>query len=1001
MVNDVIDNPILNSPFEEPTRHFEFDERGIITGAIAKGRRRSIYFTPVPGTKRRSSSQTALEFDATDRVEENQLINQIRSEVSRWRERSYPGVTPTTSRLLEHWNETSERLRPLFFCQREAIETAIFIAEVAPKAAPFFQDTLAQYANSLNEGLFRIALKMATGSGKTVVMSLLIAWHTLNKARNPQDSRFTDQFLVVAPGITIKDRLRVLKPSDADSYYDGLDLIPAGLRNALNRATVHVINYHQLMLREKQSAPANTKKLLGNDTVFTESPGEMANRVLKPFSGSKQILVLNDEGHHCYRERPEALHLDADASKSAFGIDDLAGDDKSEAKEREVEARVWHTGLVHIARKRGVKAVYDLSATPFYLKGSGWQEGTLFQWVVSDFALTDAIETGIVKIPRVPTRDDVDAIDPAFRALWSKVGKQLPTGSSRSTITYPPTLPTELESALYSLYGDYEEHYNDWYVVRGHDPDAVPPVFIVVAQNTNISQLVHEWMSGWEETGPDGSTVRHPGHLPLFNNVDEDGEWIARPVAVIVDSRAIDSGDQLSPEFRHAAAAEIDRFRREFELRNPGQSIDGLTEEELLREVMNTVGTPGALGAPIRAVTSVSMLTEGWDANTVTHILGIRAFGTQLLCEQVVGRGLRRVSYELNDHGTFDPEYADVYGVPFAFVPVAGQRSTAEGIETHTFIHTDDRRGHARIEFPRVVGYRYATPSDSIRALFGVEHRTVLGDEAVPTRTDIEDITGIPEVHTLKALESIRMQEVRYRLAERVCRELASGEQDQRPWLFPEVLAAVGNWVETCVTIKGNAFPQLLGLSAIQSRAADTILAAITATSADDAAIQAILDRANPTGDTRGVGWWTKKDPDKLWVTGQQCHISHVVPHSGWEANVAATLESMEEVHRYVKNDHLDFTIPYVIDGIQKAYVPDFIAVVDGGDDHGAINLIIEVSGEDRRDKKVKVATARDKWVPAVNALVEHGRWDLIEITDPAYVATQIRNHINSKAPVS
>jgi len=1000
-VEAVIDNPILNSPFQEPNRHFDFDERGVITGTIADGRRRSLYFTPIPGTKKRSTPQTSFDFDSTDRVEENQLINQIRSEVSIWRARGYPGVTQTSSRLLEHWNQVDDRVRPLFFCQREAIETAIFLTEVAPRSATFFQDTLAQYANSLNKGLFRIALKMATGTGKTVVMSLLIAWQTINKARNPHDARFTDQFLVVAPGITIKDRLRVLKPSDPDNYFDGLDLLPAGLRADLNRATVHIVNYHQLMLREKQSAPAKTKRLLGNEAVFTETPGEMANRVLKPFSGTKQIIILNDEAHHCYREKPEAVQLDAEAAKTAYGLDDLSGDDRSEAKDREIEARVWHTGLVHIARKRGVKAVYDLSATPFYLKGSGWQEGTLFQWVVSDFALTDAIECGIVKIPRVPTRDDVDAIDPAFRALWSKVGRQLPTGSNRSKITYPPTLPTDLESALYSLYGDYEKHYNDWQAVRGHDPDAVPPVFIVVAQNTNISQLVHEWMSGWEETGPDGTTVRHPGQLPLFNNVDDDGEWIPRPVAMIVDSRAIDSGDQLSPAFRTAAAPEIERFKREFELRNPGQSIDTIGEEGLLREVMNTVGTPRALGAPIRAVTSVSMLTEGWDANTVTHILGVRAFGTQLLCEQVVGRGLRRVSYELNSEGMFDPEYADVYGVPFAFVPVAGQRSTVDGIETHTYVHTDESRSLARIEFPRVVGYRYATPSDSIQATFGNEHHLVLGDDAVPTRTDIEDITGIPEIHTLSSLESIRMQEIRFRLADRVCRELATDEEDQRPWLFPEVLAAITLWIDGYVTTKGNAFPQLLGLSAIQAQAADIVLAAITATDADDAGIQAILDRANPTGDTSGVGWWTKKDPDDLWITSDKSHLSHVVPHSGWEANVAANLEEMDEVLRYVKNDHLDFNIPYVIDGIQKSYVTDFIVVIDDGGRDGPLNLIIEVSGEERRDKKIKVATTREKWLPAINALDDYGRWDLLEIDDPAYIATQIRNHLNLTARAS
>ncbi len=998
---ELIENPILNSPFHEPSQHFVFDERGVITGEVREERRRSIYFTPIPGTRRGSGTlPLPMDFgDAVDRVEENRLINQIRERVSLWRGTGYPWTTRTTARLLEHWNVIDGRVQPLFFCQREAIETAIYLAEAAPRDHAFFVSTLAQYANALNQGLFRVALKMATGTGKTVVMSLLIVWQTVNKARNPSDARFTDQFLVVTPGITIKDRLRVLVPSDPDNYYDGLDLVPAGLREHLNRASVQILNYHQLMLREKQTASARTKKLLGSDAVLTETPGEMANRILRPFAGSKQIIVLNDEGHHCYREKPADVALDEDARRSAYAVDDLKGDEKSEAKAREAAARVWHTGLIHIARKRGVKAVYDLSATPFYLRGSGWQEGTLFQWVVSDFALTDAIECGIVKIPRVPTRDDVNPIDPAYRALWSKVGQQLPSGSAGHRMTYPPTLPPELETALQSLYGDYAGHYEEWEEQVGNDPDAVPPVFIVVAQNTNISRLLHEWMSGWEEIGADGNPVRHHGNLPLFDNVGADGNWIPRQVSVIVDSKAIDSGDQLSPQFRAAAAVEIARFRREHELRNPGERLEKISEEDLLREVMNTVGKPRRLGAPVRAVTSVSMLTEGWDAYTVTHILGVRAFGTQLLCEQVVGRGLRRVSYELNDEGLLDPEYADVYGIPFAFVPVAGQRSTEGGVETHTYVYSDERRSHSRIEFPRAVGYRYVTATESIRAAFGPDHQLVLGDEAVPTRTDIEDITGIPKIHTLANLQSTRMQEIRFRLADRICRELATDDGHDRPWLFPQVLTAVGTWISQCVTIKGNAFPQLLGLSANQAEAANRVLAGITAGDNGHAGIQVLLDRANPTGDTSGVGWWTKRDPDELWLTNEKCHISHVVPHSGWEARVAAAIEDMDEVLRYVKNDHLDFTVPYAIDGIQKSYVPDFVVVIDDrGDPDDPVNLIIEVTGESKRDKKIKVATARTKWLPAVNATGRFGRWDFLEITDPAYVASQIRQHLQIPA---
>lgn len=995
MEQALIDNPILNSPFHEPARHFAFDDRGVITGDIKKGRRRSLYFTPIPGTKKKAGSVPQLFDDTAERVEENKLINEVRDRVSVWRARGYPGITHTTRRLLDHWNQIDDRDRPLFFCQREAIETAIYLTEANEPQRQHIQNQLAQYANSVNDGLFRVAHKMATGSGKTVVMSLIVIWQTLNKARQPQDSRFTDQFLVVSPGITIKDRLRVLSPSDPDNYYDGLDLVPHGLRNDLNRATVHVINYHQLMLREKQSAPAATRKILGNASVFTETPGEMAARVLRPFSGTKQIIVINDEGHHCYRDKPEAVELDEDAKKTAYGVGDLKGDERKEAQAREEEARVWHTGLTHLARKRGIKTVYDLSATPFYLRGSGWQEGTLFQWVMSDFALTDAIECGIVKVPRVPTSDNVDPIDPAFRALWSKVGKSLPKGTSSATYSYPPTLPGDLETAVHSLYDDYAKHYADWERASAGNPEAVPPVFIVVAANTNISRLLYEYIGGWDETTDDGEVIHQHGNLPLFDNVDEDNKPLARPVTMIVDSKAIDSGDQLTKDFRDAAASEIARFRRDYTLRNPGQTLDDLGDEGLLREVMNTVGQPRALGAPIRCVVSVSMLTEGWDANTVTHILGVRAFGTQLLCEQVVGRGLRRVSYELNDEGLFDPEYADVYGVPFAFVPVAGQRSTDTGVEAHTYVHTDESRPGSAITFPRVVGYRYVAPSERVTASYKPEHELVLGEDAVPTETSIEDITGIPSVHTLEGLRAKRMQEIRYRLADRVCRQLAAdeGEGDPRPWLFPDVLRAVEQWVDQCLRTTGDAFPQLLGLSQYQTRAAERILAGITAGDDGQARIVPIVDQSAHTGSTHGVGWWTKKDPDDIWFTSEKSHLNAVVPHSGWESSFAKQVEGMAEVLRYVKNDHLDFTIPYVIDGIQKNYVPDFVVVIDDGQPE-PLHLLVEVSGEKKRDKTIKVETTCNRWLPSVQADGRWGRWDFLEITDPAYVATQIRKHI-------
>jgi type III restriction enzyme len=208
MTQVVIENPILNSPFDEPTRHFQFSDEGI-TDQIVEGRRISSYFVPIAKPKKGKQLQFDTEW-TQDRIEENKLVNDIRRRVAMWRKGGYVGVTPTTARLIAYWTDPT-RERRLFFCQNEALETAIYITEVAKKYGDAWIDNAIRDANDTsNPGLPRTAFKMATGSGKTVVMAMLIAWHTLNKRANSQDARFSETFLIVTPGITIRDRLRVL-----------------------------------------------------------------------------------------------------------------------------------------------------------------------------------------------------------------------------------------------------------------------------------------------------------------------------------------------------------------------------------------------------------------------------------------------------------------------------------------------------------------------------------------------------------------------------------------------------------------------------------------------------------------------------------------------------------------------------------------------------------------------------------------------------------------------
>jgi type III restriction enzyme len=977
----VIENPILNTPFAVPARHFRFDDEGITDDAV-DGRRPSSYFMPIPKAKKKGGQLVFDEWTG-DRIEENRLINQIRERVARWRELDWPSITPTTRSLLEYWTN-SERERPLFFCQVEAMETAIYLTEAARKLAdPWIENELRTFAEDANPGLFRVAHKMATGTGKTVVMAMLIAWHTLNKVANPKDGRFSDAFLVVAPGITIRDRLRVLLPSDPENYYRQRDIVPADRLGDLGRAKVVITNFHAFQLREKVKAPKLTKEVAGQRPgVFTETPEEMVRRVTRELGTKRNIVVINDEAHHCYRRRVGA----DDAEPVA-----LSGEEKREAAKRDEEARVWITGLQAVAAKTGVRVVYDLSATPFYLRGSGWPEGTLFQWVVSDFSLIDAIEAGLVKIPRVPVDDNSAqaAHLPTYRGLWLRIRDDLPKKGRRTAGVdgQEPQLPGPLEGALHSLYGNYEKAFRRWEDSVTQLDGSTPPVFIVVCNNTNVSKLVFDYIAGWEKTLPDGSTVVVPGKLELFSN-EQGGRWSARPNTILVDSTQLEAGDAMSTEFKAAAAAEIAEFKDELRQRFPGRDVDELSDEDLLREVMNTVGKPGKLGEGIRCVVSVSMLTEGWDANTVTHVLGVRAFGTQLLCEQVVGRGLRRRSYVVGDDGRFEPEYAEVYGVPFSFIPASGSGPDPKPGPIPTRVRALEERIACEVTFPRLVGYRWEIPDEHLEADFIDESRLALDSQDVPTRTDVAAVVGETEEHRLDRFEAMRTQQVAFVLAKRLLDRYFRAPDDhghpgaERPWLFPRLVEITKRWIAECVTLKDDAFIGLLAMAQRGDDAVEKLYMSVVRHQGGERRLVPLLRPYEPVGSTRYVDFDTTKD---VYTTHpERCHVSHVACDSGWEAHLASKLEHLPAVRSYVKNQGLGFTIPYTIDGQQRSYVPDFVARVDDGQgDDDLLNLLVEVSGAGRRDKEHKVNATRELWVPAVNNHGGFGRWRFIEVTDP------------------
>jgi type III restriction enzyme len=983
-----IENPVINSPYIEPAQHFVTTADGTVSGEIAPRRRSSEFFVPVARPKKISAQMTMEAFGGLTRQQPNEIVNEIRQAVGRWRALDYPHITSTTRDLLSYWRD-EDRQRRLFFCQLEAAETAIYLTEAAEKIGDTKALNVIRQENAAhNGGLPRFAFKMATGSGKTVLMAMLIAWQALNKAANQQDRRFSDRFLIITPGITIRDRLRVLLPNDTANYYQAMDIVTLDQLDRLQAADVLITNFHAFLRHDKIQAASLTKKILSigdeDDERFRETPAEMVRRVCRQFGNAKNIVVLNDEAHHCYAPAP---------SDAEGGLD---VDERTQAKKDLEEARVWLSGVQAVQEKLGVRAVYDLSATPFFLKGSGYAEGTLFPWVVSDFGLMDAIESGIVKIPRVPVADDSMTGDsPMYRDLWLRVRDALPRKGIKDTpIDGLPVIPKELEGALRSLYADYERNHTLW-------ADAnmgTPPVFIVVCSNTATSKLVSEWIAGWQRELPDGTKIVVPGNLELFSN-EQDGHYRDRPNTLLVDSAQLDRGDALDPAFRKAAAAEIERFKREYIIRFPGRSAEDIDDEDILREVMNTVGKVGRLGEHIRCVVSVAMLTEGWDANTVTHILGIRAFGTQLLCEQVVGRALRRASYDPGPDGLFEPEYAEVYGVPFSFLSVAG-KGRVKAAKAVREVRAIPERAALRIEFPRLVGYRYEMPTDHLTAAFDASSILQLSSQDVALRTDLDPIVGEMSTHHVD-LSDQRLSTVAFAIAKRTLdNHFRDEDGGERPWLFPQLVRIARQWIDECVVpfMKDGAFPQMLLFAEYSHAAAERLQRAIYAGTRGEKRLVPNLRPYEPIGSTDDVRF----DTTKTCFETTKSHLNLVVQDSGWESKLADVLEGMPEVISYAKNQGLNFKIPYTYEGRAANYVPDFLirlrAPASTADDD-LLTLILEVTGEAKKEKQAKVAAAEFLWVEAVNNWGGAGRWAFLEVTDPWDAEKLIRKRFLEPRP--
>lgn len=1014
------DNPILNNPYEEPKWHYATNLEGELDySRPVEGRR---IFTPeLQSIPVRQHQGSLIEINEYAEAEHSKhIVNLLRREVAAWREAGYSQTTRITRELLQFWFANPERdfTLMLFFAQREAIETAIWLNEVAEKIN-VGQHVLRELqkaqsvSTSPENNLPRIGFKMATGSGKTVVMAALIAYHFFNRSEYRNDTRFADNFLVIAPGITIRDRLAVLRVDtrtggEAEDYYHTRYLVPKSWRKEIPELNKRLLitNYHAFepkTLQGNKRSPFDGKiQPDGTKQEAREDFSQVVSRLLGGFRAGSRLLIINDEAHHCY--------LPKDDNRKAEGED---------AEEENRRAAVWFNGIVRIAQRFKVRNVYDLSATPYYLTGSGYEPYTLFGWVVSDFGLIEAIESGLVKIPFLPTRDDTQELEmPVLRNLYEHVRDGLPKAGrkkqkarareqGKELLEEPPHLPETLKTAL----AQFIEHYEEEFQSRRHSIagtriaqltlEDTPPVFIVVCNNTSVSKEVYKYLAGYEVPSIDNAEAPQvfSGAFDLFSNYEPSTRQPRqKPPTLLIDSDALENSEQINADFKRVFSREIGMFKRDYARVHGQGAAESIEDSEILREVVNTVGKPNTLGAHIRCVVSVSMLTEGWDANTVTHICGIRRFGSQLLCEQVAGRALRRRSYFLQGYDRsgqptsdkrklvawkFPPEYAHIIGVPFKLFK--GGKTTPPPPQPTTRVYAlAERTEKYEITFPNVEGYRLEYAQEPLRADFSSVDDYQIDGSRLPTATFMGTALSGEEVELRpESILAMREQQIIYHITKGLIRRHFSDEKGNGEFhRFHELRAIVEEWYRTKVRVLGKdqQWKKLL-FYADPRQVVEHIRRGIKTGVAGHECIRPILNYYNPTGSSRFVHGQTTRD---VYPT-RHSHVNVVVVDSGWEAKAAKVLDDLaDEGHilAWVKNSFLDFSIPYIdAKGDQRDYFPDFIVRCQNGE---PLNLVLEITGMSR-DKQPKKWTVENRWLPAVNHIREqHGwaRWDFLEIAE-------------------
>jgi len=928
MPRTTIDRLIVNSPYEEPQRHWRYD-RETRTFDLVEGRRPAGYVV---------ASGDSRAFDDPGIFVEIPLVNQIRPRVKAWREAGYPGVTSITRRLLDHWRDPEAfDARCFFFCQLEAVETLIWLTE-APAA-----ERVGIEIPGDGGAFVRQCCKMATGSGKTIVMAMVIAWHILNKVANPQDARFSKNVLVVAPGLTVKKRLAVLEPAGAGNYYEAFDIVPSALLDKLRQGKVLIRNWHALAWESEaqiQKRKSVDKRGAKSDEAYTrEVLGEMAN--------ARNLLVLNDEAHHAWR-------VNWEAEGKYLRQRDL--------KDSAEEATVWIGGLDRLHHSRGILTCYDFSATPFTPSGKKSSEEALFGWIVSDFGLNDAIESGLVKTPRVVVRDDAvpDARTYKSRLYHIYNDPDVKDDLNRKATPEEP-LPDLVLNAYYLLGYDWREAWKAWQAAGLR----TPPVMITVCNRTETAARVKHALDSRRihiDELCDPERILH-----IDSKVLDEAEAQDEPAAPVVDV-----ADENEQEGENDAPVE--------------RKLTKAEQAERLRQTVDTVGKAGQPGEKIQKVISVGMLSEGWDAKTVTHIMGLRAFTSQLLCEQVVGRGLRRTSYEVNpETGLFEPEYVNIFGVPFTFLPHEGGEDGPPPPPTpKTAVEPDPAKAEFEIRWPNVVRIeRVFQPTLALdwskaRPLELNAAQTAQVAELAPILEGKPDVTKIERIELERLAREFRTQRIIFETARDVFDQMKHTWQGSREVLLAQLVRIVEQFIASDrITITPPLFYQdelcrRLIITLNMSRVVQHVWEAVRQENTER--LTPVFDRDHPIRSTGDMC---------TWHTGKPCertrksHINVCVYDSAWEASDAFVLDNSDAVAAWVKNDHLGFEVLYVYRGVVRKYRPDFLVRLKSSD-----MLVLETKGQDTEQDKVK-RQYLEEWIQAVNAHGGFGRWRWAVVRQP------------------